>query len=46
MQTNLNLGIGYAIPTAQIKNLHAVLNTLIPKLNDCCIESRYLSNSA
>ena len=30
MQKNLNLGIGYAIPTARIKSLHAVLTKCIP----------------
>jgi serine protease Do len=30
MQRNLNLGIGYAIPTARIKPLHAVLGAHIP----------------
>jgi S1-C subfamily serine protease len=30
MQNNLNLGIGYAVPTAVIKPLHAVLNAAIP----------------
>ena len=30
MQRNLNLGIGYAIPTASIKNLHATLGKCIP----------------
>ena len=30
MKENLNLGIGYAIPTARIKPLHAVLDAHIP----------------
>jgi serine protease Do len=30
MQKNLNLGIGYAIPTARIKQLHTVLTKCIP----------------
>ena len=30
MQKNLNLGIGYAVPTSIIKPLHATFNTLIP----------------
>lgn len=30
MQRNLNLGIGYAIPTAYIKNLHTTLGKCIP----------------
>ncbi len=30
MQKNLNLGIGYAVPTARIKPLHATLGALIP----------------
>lgn len=30
MQKNLNLGIGYAIPTARIKPLHATLGALVP----------------
>ncbi len=30
MQKNLNLGIGYAVPTAVIKPLHAVLTAAIP----------------
>ncbi len=30
MQKNLNLGIGYAIPTARIKPLHATLGACIP----------------
>lgn len=30
MQRNLNLGIGYAVPTASIKRLHPVLNASIP----------------
>lgn len=30
MQKNLNLGIGYAIPSAKIKSLHAVLTKCIP----------------
>lgn len=30
MQKNLNLGIGYAIPTSHIKPLHATLRGLIP----------------
>jgi serine protease Do len=30
MQKNLNLGIGYAVPTARIKPLHPTLGALIP----------------
>jgi S1-C subfamily serine protease len=30
MQKNLNLGIGYAIPTAVLKPLHPILNAAIP----------------
>lgn len=30
MQKNLNLGIGYAVPTASIKQLHPVLGAAIP----------------
>jgi hypothetical protein len=30
MQQNLNLGIGYAVPTALIKPLHPVLTTSVP----------------
>jgi len=30
MQKNLNLGIGYAVPTSVIKPLHSVLNAVIP----------------
>ena len=30
MQQNLNLGIGYAVPTALIKPLHPVLTASIP----------------
>lgn len=30
MQKNLNLGIGYAVPTARIKPLHAMLGALVP----------------
>lgn len=30
MQKNLNLGIGYAVPTSSIKSLHPVLSRLIP----------------
>lgn len=30
MQKNLNLGIGYAVPTARIKHLHATLAASIP----------------
>ena len=31
MQTNLNLGIGYAIPTAKIKGLHPLLTACVPQ---------------
>lgn len=34
MQKNLNLGIGYAIPTASIKSLHELLKKCIPWLSE------------